>query len=414
MLQEQSDEKASLSAVQLANPDVLHRKGSLTIRGSATSAFSKTKPNSIAAQLQTIGEARLAMDQGLNELNLILTGDSDALRSISNTYGIQQQDVAQILEHMNAEIGLAQTFDDLNVMIRNEIQPILADVYRILEDTIPESERRLNGIFEQKSDMGGQTFAPSSSPSGGSSSSPPVRSKDYPKSFPPGSTGFEFLQGNSPNFQNLLNGMLSGTHTAGLFDRSHRMSGFKGSFGRHHHRPKDGSTGRKVHHSNRRLLSQDPPESCEKGCSDIEDDVGRKECNCEDLFYCAKQLKDTDLAVLFSRGLVDTDTGTIEVEEVDLDNERLWNAGQPNGEPLFDENGRLITKSNNALNDLFDADQLLAKRNTIHGLIVQKKCDELLDEFHIPCRDWENGCTGSDGRSYRLVSVLYFVRFLSF
>ena len=84
--------------------------------------------------------------------------------------------------------------------------------------------------------------------------------------------------------------------------------------------------------------------------------------------------------------------------------------------PLFDA-------SSSALDDLYDASQLLLKMNTIQGLATQantllkglqsppqadetkflQKCDALLDEFHVPCKDLGNGCTSSDGQSYRLV-----------
>lgn len=83
----------------------------------------------------------------------------------------------------------------------------------------------------------------------------------------------------------------------------------------------------------------------------------------------------------------------------------------------------LFDASSSALDDLFDAGQLLVKENAIQGLATQAStllqgldrvpqeneaeflevCDELLDHFHVPCKDLGNGCTSSDGRSYRLV-----------
>lgn len=417
MLQEQSDDKASNSDSELAKTDSLPRVERLNMRGSATTALATVGKSSaeatalaivqsddIATQLQHLNRARLDMDESLNELNLIFNGDSAPLKSLSSTYGLQEQAVEEILQYINTDIGLAQNVEDLNVMIRNDIQPMLADVYSMLEETMPESERRLAGIFEHTSDSGRGTFAPSTSPNGGSPSPPPVRPEDFTKS--PPQDGFDFLQGKSPNVENLLKKVLKETHTTGFFDSSIRTPGGIGPFGSHHHRRRHGSVGRHTQHAKRRLEEigqQGALEACPASCDDIENDNLRKSCYCNVLFECVDDLKDTDMAVLMSRGLVDKDTGTIEVEKADLSNERLWAAGA-NGESIFGENGRLRTQSNDALDDLYDAGQLLAKMNKIRGLSIHEKCDELLDEFHVPCRDWQDGCAGSDGRSYRLVS----------
>ena len=418
MLYEESGDMALSSVSGLPSADLLPRTGRLNMRGSAAAtlntvgklspeatALAFVQSDDIATQLQYLDRARLDMEKSLNELNLILNGDSDSLKSLSITNGLHEQAVDEILQYINTDIGLAQDVDNLNVMIRNEIQPMLTDVYSMLEEHVPESERRLKGIFEHKSGIARETFAPSSSPRGGSSSQPPVRPEDYAKEYPPG--GFEFLQGKSPKVENLLKKMLKETHTTLQFDPTNRSPGGIGTFGRHHHRRRHGSVERRRQHAKRRLEQtglQDALATCPASCDNIENDVDRKACNCADLFKCVDALKDTDMAVLMSRGLVDRDTGTIEVEKADLSNERLWAAGA-NGESLFDENGRLQTQSNNALNDVFDAGQFLAKINRIRGLSMQEKCDELLDEFHVPCRDWQDGCSGSDGRSYRLVSI---------
>lgn len=414
MIHEQSEEKASSSDSHVTD---LSRNGHMNMRGSAASvlaAVGKTssdataltfaQSNDIATQIHHLEQAKLDMDTSLNELNLILTGDADVVRSASNMYGIQQQGVAQILEYINEDIGLAQGVDDLNAIIRNEIQPMLADVYSLLEETLPETERRLAGIFEHTSNFARETFAPSTSPSGDSSSQPPVRPEDYAKSSHP--DGFEFVQGKSPNVENLLKEMLKDTHTAGFFDPTSRSPRGMGSFLNHHHRRRHGSVGRRNQHAKRRLEeigSQDALQTCPASCADIEDDILRKECNCADLYKCANALKDTDMVVLMSRGVVDKDTGTIEVEKADLSNERLWAAGT-NGESLVDDSGNLKQTTNAALDDIFDARQMLVKMNRIRGFVLHEKCEELLDEFHVPCRDWQDGCSGSDGRSYRLVS----------
>ena len=68
---------------------------------------------------------------------------------------------------------------------------------------------------------------------------------------------------------------------------------------------------------------------------------------------------------------------------------------------LIDEGTGTI--DNQALDDIFDANNLLQKMNTIRSLTIQEQCDDLLDQFHVPCKDWQNGCSASDGRSYRMV-----------
>ena len=417
MYHEESDDKVPYYDSQLASHGSFPRNGRLNMRGSAPSAFATTgnmnsdanalsiaQSNDIAAQLQHLDQARLNMDKSLNELYLILNGDSASLQSLSNTYGLQEQAVEEILQYINTDIG--QDVDNLNKMIRNEIQPMLNDVYNILEETIPESERRLTGIFEHQFDTGGD-FAPSSSPSGSSSSPPPVRPGDNAKPSPPG--GFEFLQGKSPNVENLLKKMLKETHIAGFFDATNQTPRGTGSLLSHHHRRRHGSVGRRTQHAKRRLEdngSQDVLGTC-SSCANIENKKLRKDCNCLDLFKCVKALTDTDIAVMLSRGLVDKDTGTIEVEKANLDNERLWAAGHDDDtSTLVDDNGNFRTEANTALDNLYDAGQLLAKINTIRGLATKEECDELLEEFHVPCRDWQGGCSGSDRRSYQLVSIV--------
>ena len=84
----------------------------------------------------------------------------------------------------------------------------------------------------------------------------------------------------------------------------------------------------------------------------------------------------------------------------------------------------LFDVSSSALDDLFDAGQLLVKENTIRGLSTQAStllkgldslpqenevaflqiCDELFDQFHVPCENSDLGCSSSDGQSHRLVS----------
>ena len=384
------------------------------MRGSAASALATAEKTStdataltiaqsddIATQLQHLDQAQLDMDKSLNELNLILSGNSDSLNSLSNTYGLQERAVEEILQYINADIG--QDVDNLNMMIRNEIQPMLKNVYNILEETIPESERQLTGIFEHKVDTRGETFPPSSSPSNGSSSPPPVRPEDSFKSFPTAS-GFDFLSGNPSKGHNFLKSLLKEKHVTGFFDPAQQTPRGTGSFLSHHHRRRHGSVGRRSQHAKRRL--EDNVLGTCSSCANIENNKLRKDCNCLDLFKCVKALTDTDIAVMLSRGLVEKNTGTIEVEKANLDNERLWAAGQDDDtSTLVDGDGNFRTENNTALANLYDAGQLLAKINTVRGLATKEECNELLEEFHVPCRDWQGGCSGSDRRSYQLVSI---------
>ena len=147
---------------------------------------------------------------------------------------------------------------------------------------------------------------------------------------------------------------------------------------------------------------------CEERCNQ-EDPNARKLCDCLDLFMCVRQLKYNDYAVMFSRGLVDESTGTIEIEKENVDNSRLWREG----DSVLDEDGNLVKEANTAAEDIFDAEALLNKINRIQGLAMpvagnsakNENCDALLSEFHVPCKDWRNGCSGSDGRSYRMVRI---------
>ena len=414
LLHEKSD-GASFSVSYQEDLEYLLRKKRLNMRGSAApalavggeaaTALSIAQSDNIATQLQHLDQAQLDMDQSLNELNLILTGDSDAIESLSHTFGLRKQDIQKFLDYIDTEIDLSQDVDKLNMMIRNEIHPMLADVYSVLEEQVPEAERRLKGIFDHsgatRTETQRESHGPSGAPTGPSSQNtfPP---RDHKQSFP------NFKLNPKQLDHSLLKKMLKENHFAGFPDLATLFSRSGSPFVRHHlHRPQHGSIGRRIQHVNRRLDDSGSEyvfETCLLSCVDIVDETERKECNCRDLYYCSQRLKDSDFAVLFSRGLVDEETGTIQVETVNLDSNRLWDASAE-GTSLFDESGNFKTESNIAFGDLYDAGQLLVMVNTIRGLALQEKCDELLDEFHVPCKDWQDGCSGSDGRTYQLVST---------
>ena len=157
-------------------------------------------------------------------------------------------------------------------------------------------------------------------------------------------------------------------------------------------RPKKRQGSRRLNQQHiRRLQDNDVDvDTCPTGCDDIGDETERKICNCEILFDCAQQLKTSDYAFIFSQGLVD-ESGIIEANLED----------------------------NPALNDIYDARQLLQKKNTIQGLTLQgltslrdlpttensllDTCDALLEQFHVPCKNSESDCSSSDGQSYRMV-----------
>ena len=118
----------------------------------------------------------------------------------------------------------------------------------------------------------------------------------------------------------------------------------------------------------RRLASDDVDSFCAAPCT-------TSSCSCERLRTCALALTMSEYAVLFSQGLENRDG------ELDIDA------------------------------DLFDASRLYQKVKGDEGILAlarsidvnnQGKCEELLQQFHLPCRDGMVGCTGANDQSYQL------------
>ncbi len=152
----------------------------------------------------------------------------------------------------------------------------------------------------------------------------------------------------------------------------------RGGYGHHHRRGRSSSSLRR--YGGRRLQLSVPDDTCDRGCDDFADANSRLICNCNDLTACVRDLTVNDFAVMFSRGLSrDEETGIIDQEQV------------------F---------------DLFDASNLLDKIEDIRTQLTategspdEASCSALIDYFHVPCKDWEDGCISSSGSSYRMVGL---------
>ena len=355
------------------------------MRGSALSFLSGgtsldlSTSNDVVSQLQRLDQARLNIDQNLNEMNVLLRGDSSVLSSLAVSIGAQEQDLRNVVEYMRDHQGLSELIGGLNSMVQDELHPMLVDVYQMILEKAPESQRQLKSIFDHytaEDDRGGFRGSHDSFSSGSS-----ANDEDTP-SFSAGN-GYASSLKNPKRMKKLIKDMLSKNMV-----EDPNMSSFYGAmFGtRHRHRGRTRRGGKSI---KRRLQTSNLIDTCDERCNQ-DSDVERKKCNCAELIECVKKLRVTDLAVIFSKGLVDSDTGTIDVF-VDE----------------YDSNKRTIErKKNPALEDLFDADHLLEKEDKIKSLAGQGigTCDELLDQFHIPCSASENSCSDSNERSYRLVS----------
>lgn len=354
-------------------------RGSTLPTLSGGTSLDHRKTNDAVSQLQRLDQARLNIDQNLNEMNVLLRGDSSVLSSLAVSIGAQEQDLRNVIEYMRVHQGLSELIGGLNSMVQDELQPMLTDVYQMILEKAPESQRQLKSIFDHNTaedDRGGFRGSHYSFSSGSS-----ANDEDTP-SFSAGN-GYASSLKNPKRMKKLIKDMLSKNRVE---DPS--MSSFYGAmFGtRHRHRGRTRRGGKSI---KRRLQTSNSIDTCDERCNQ-DSDVERKKCNCEELIECVKKLRVTDLAVLFSKGLVDSDTGTIDVF-VDE----------------YDSNKRTIErKKNPALEDLFDADHLLEKDDKIKSLAGQGigTCDELLDQFHIPCSASENSCSDSNERSNRLVS----------
>ena len=304
-----------------------------------------TKSNGDASELERFEQARLLVDRGLNQLHLLLEGDAGALMSTAKLSGVQEQQVDLMLQYIKSELGLSEHVEALKTMIESELKPALENVRQDLIMKEIESggpERRLTNVFDHSQHQSNHRYNENdesdefswSNKSGGD---------DYTRSFD--------NKWSRKEINKLLNKIRSGTNVG--VSHGHR---------RHHRRRFKSERSRRLN----QVAGGQPV--CADGCD--QDDPDFKSCQCKELYDCVRRLKTSHYAVMFSQGLVDEETGTIE---------------------------------NGALNDIFDANNLLQKINTIRSLERQKQCDDLLDQFHVPCKDWRNGCSASDGRSYRMV-----------
>lgn len=347
----------------------------------------------VSSNLERLDHTWRQLDGGLDHLRKLIAGESETISAIASSLGMQAQDLSEIIQFIDTEHGLSGRVEKLNALVQVDVMPIITK----LSDALSvESTRRLSNIFDEAEEQ--ESFRPSggpdafdfseenSSPEGYSFFGTTTMPDDFVR------TMFSAAELRMPRVSSKVGDRL------GYFSiRNHRRGQV---------RPGHRSSKRKSEQL-RRLQSTESQATlkvCDERCNQ-EDANERKECNCDDLIDCAERLRDTDLVVLFARGLVDEANGVIEVEKENLSNAKLWSLGGG----ILEPNGALKKERNAAFRDTYDAGRLLLKMNTIRSLAAQKKCDELLDEFHVACKDWQDGCSGSDGRSYRLVSFfLYF------
>ena len=356
-------------------------------------ALALLRSNDAALLIKELDKSRLALDRGLNDLHLLVGGDYEMLLSTAQDAGIEGYGVESMREVINSFPDLVETVNFMSTMLQQEILPIVANTRKTLTKQLPESERHLAGLFEGHSRSDDETSQQDTtrSTSNGhtdeSASSSTSHHEGFASAFEEeGKRKFmdEMVRREFPGMRDMLlvKNIRGGMNFPG--HRSHRS----------HIRSKSDvvgqSTRRNRNRDARRLQQQDQTsdidcsiDTCGLGYIEIVNATQRKRCNCKDLFECVSQLSYTDYAVIFSRGLVDEAAGVIDVPEAD------------------DEVSDL-----SALNDIYDAKNLLRKINRIQGFVMpgRQDCDSLLNEFHVPCTDWQFGCSESDGKSYRMVS----------
>lgn len=280
----------------------------------------------------------------MNEMHLLLSGDDAKVTELATSVGVSKELVHQILHHFNSELGFAQEFDHLSTLLRDETLPAVAEAMRLLAADNPQIEsafestsRQLAGLFEENGEniFGGNIFGDDASSSSSSSSFSSSSSSAFGEegdyhSFPNTENIQSFIE-DPKMLDNLLRKMAGqgGIDLLGLM----KQSSGKMRHGGHHHRkhttsmvrPNKQKSFRRLKQNIRRL--QQAPDTCNAGCDHIANDYQRKICNCRELIICTGNLKNNDAAVMFSRGLVDAESGTIEVEKVDYSN--FQNGSQP-------------------------------------------------------------------------------------
>ena len=326
-------------------------------------------------RVSQLAQCELLIEYGLDELDTFFEENRPELLAFIDDNEYSKEDLHQVLDYLHST-GLAQDIQSLSVMLREEIKPILSTVIEDFTDYLPsDSEMSL----ERRQLVVNEGTPPRNSPSSSDDADADSNSfsqKDDFETFDLFNSVQKILSQGGAKIPERLGSM---------------MGGIMGPFAHHRHL-KHRPLGRGRH---RRL--QVAVDTCDSGCANATD---LKVCNCDILFDCVSRLKYTDFAVIFSRGLVDKETGTIEVDVVNLDNKRLWSKG---GE-MLDESGNLKKEKNAAIDDIFDAIHLLQKIYKVHGLLADSNCEALLDEFHVACKDWNSACSGSDGQAYQMVS----------
>ena len=292
--------------------------------------------------MNQIAQAQFLVERSVNELQLLLSGDDAKVAELAASVGLSKEHAHQILHYFNSELGVAQDFEFLNTMLRDETLPALTEVMKLYTNDNPEVEsaidstrRQLASFFDEEGDQvlgnifGDENSSSSSSSSSFSSSSSSASEEkgDY-NSFP--NVNFQSFINDPKKLDNLIRKMAG----QGGVDLSHLMKE-AGIPMRHHNRkhsmirPNKRKSFRRLKQHIRRLqLAPDAPDAsdtcnravhntCNVGCDYVADETQRKICNCRDLLGCTDKFGTNDIAVLFSRGLVDSETGTIEVEKID-------------------------------------------------------------------------------------------------
>lgn len=294
--------------------------------------------------MNQIAQAQFLVERSMNEMHLLLSGDDAKVTELATSVGVSKELVHQILHHFNSELGFAQEFDHLSTLLRDETLPAVAEAMRLLAADNPQIEsafestsRQLAGLFEENGEniFGGNIFGDDASSSSSSSSFSSSSSSAFGEegdyhSFPNTENIQSFIE-DPKMLDNLLRKMAGqgGIDLLGLM----KQSSGKMRHGGHHHRkhttsmvrPNKQKSFRRLKQNIRRL--QQAPDTCNAGCDHIANDYQRKICNCRELIICTGNLKNNDAAVMFSRGLVDAESGTIEVEKVDYSN--FQNGSQP-------------------------------------------------------------------------------------
>ena len=374
----------------LKNPtnNLLRRESRSSVRGSASAMLGAEvmkgdNDDDILPQVHQLAEHQGALDHSLSNLRSFFNGDPGMLSPLAES-GVSSQMLHDIQQHLISDPDLFDNMKTLDNMILNEVYPALSKIFGTLE-SIPSTERRILKELDphRQADHGGWNPRPKGSDFFSSKTG----------SLFPDQESIESLIDNPDRLRQYVENMMKA-------DQMKDPSIFSASFPfRHHHRSHTTQERRSRH-----LL--EASDTCDARCDQDGPDE-RKACNCRDLSHCVQKLKDTDFAGIFSRGLLDKESGTIQVEKEDLDS-KLWKQDSN----MLDEDGNLKKRANTAFYDIFDANNLLEKINRIRGLAFptveeneMTQCEALLDEFHVPCRDWQNGCSASDGRSYRMVGI---------